>query len=342
MPSPTPLSVLVVQESAIEATVLLEAMTRAAPGRFEFAVVSSLRAALKRLRDAPPACVLADLALGGSVGAQAVTAMRDAAPVTPLIAFAPLGDAEAACEAIRQGADDCLEKSGFDARQLCRAIDLAVERGHARGRLLGRALRDPLTGLANRAQFEESLTRAAARAGRSGSLMALLYLDLDGFKPVNDTFGHDAGDALLKVVSARFSAQVRAGDTLARMGGDEFAVILENLPSVEAAATVARKLVRALEAPVLIGDESVQVTCSVGIAFRPADGIESAELMRAADSAMYAAKRHGGNRIGSYSSLLGADSGLNQRPPRSAAVPKTAPVPVLQLQVVSSDDRWAS
>jgi diguanylate cyclase (GGDEF)-like protein len=184
----------------------------------------------------------------------------------------------------------------------------------ARARLLKLALRDPLTGLANRAHFEESLERATARAGRSGQLLALLYLDLDGFKLTNDALGHEAGDALLRAVAARFTAQVRAGDTLARIGGDEFAVILENLSSADSAAVVARKLVAALEAPFVIGHEEVRVGASVGIAFRPTDGLGAGELTRAADRAMYAAKRRGGNRIGSYSRLLTAGSGGLERP----------------------------
>jgi diguanylate cyclase (GGDEF)-like protein len=308
-----PARILLVEDSAVEATVLLEATERAAPGRYEFAVVASLPAALKRLGRAATDCVLLDLGLPGSAGAAAVGALRESAPATPLVALSALGNSQEALEAIRHGADDCLEKSGFDARQLVRTIDLAIERGAARARLLKLALRDPLTGLANRAHFEESLARAAARAGRSGNLMALLYLDLDGFKLTNDALGHDGGDALLKAVAARFAGQVRAGDTLARIGGDEFAVILENLLTADSAAVVARKLVAALEAPILVGHEEVRVGASVGIAFRPTDGVAPGDLVRAADRAMYAAKRLGGNRIGSYSRLLTAGSGTADR-----------------------------
>ena len=316
-----PARILLVEDSAVEATVLLEATERTAPGRYEFAVVGTLSAALKRLGRAPTDCVLLDLGLPGSAGAAAVAAMREVAPSTPIVALSTLGNSLEALEAIRHGADDCLEKTGFDARQLVRSIDLAIERGAARARLLKLALRDPLTGLANRAHFEESLARAAARAGRSGNLLALLYLDLDGFKLTNDALGHDGGDALLKAIATRLAAQVRAGDTLARIGGDEFAVILENLASADGAAVVARKLVAALEAPILIGHEEVQVGASVGIAFRPTDGVAPGDLVRAADRAMYAAKRLGGNRIGSYSRLLTAGSGALERLPAMRPVP---------------------
>jgi len=319
-----PARILLVEDSAVEATVLLEATERAAPGRYEFAVVGTLPAALKRLGRAPTDCVLLDLGLPGSAGAAAVAAMREVAPSTPIVALSTLGNSLEALEAIRHGADDCLEKTGFDARQLVRTIDLAMERGAARARLLKLALRDPLTGLANRAHFEESLARAAARAGRSGNLLALLYLDLDGFKLTNDALGHDGGDALLKAVANRFAAQVRAGDTLARIGGDEFAVILENLASADGAAVVARKLVAALEAPILIGHEEVRVGASVGIAFRPTDGVAPGDLVHAADRAMYGAKRLGGNRIGSYSRLLTAGSGILERLPSMRSVPAAA------------------
>jgi diguanylate cyclase (GGDEF)-like protein len=306
-----PSRVLLVQDSAVAAAVLLEATERAAPGEFEFAVVGTLRAALRRLRQAPTDCVLVDLAAPDSAGA--VAALRESAPEMPLVALTALGDRREALAAIRHGADDCLEKSGFDARQLVRSIALAIERGAARARLLKLALRDPVTGLANRAHFEESLQRATARAGRSGNLMAVLYLDLDGFKLANDTLGHDGGDRLLTAVAARFAAQLRAGDTLARIGGDEFGVILENLPGAAAAASAARKLVGALEAPLVVGHEEVRVGASAGIAFRPTDGVTAGELIRAADRAMYAAKRRGGNRIGSYSGLLTAGSGSRER-----------------------------
>ncbi len=319
-----PARILLVEHSAVEATVLLEATERAAPGRYEFAVVGTLAAAVKRLGRAPTDCVLLDLALPASQGVAMVSALRESAPATPLVALSALGNSQQALEAIRHGADDCLEKTGFDARQLARTIDLAIERGAARARLLKLALRDPLTGLANRAHFEESLARAAARAGRSGQLLALLYLDLDGFKLTNDALGHDGGDALLKAVAARFASEVRAGDTLARIGGDEFAVILENLLSADGAAVVARKLLAALEAPLLIGHEQVQISASVGIAFRPTDGMAAGELTRAADRAMYAAKRLGGNRIGSYSRLLNAGSGALERLHRAARAPVAA------------------
>jgi diguanylate cyclase (GGDEF)-like protein len=217
---------------------------------------------------------------------------------------------------IRAGADDCLEKRGFDARQLCRSVDMSIERGVARRQLLGLALRDPMTGLGNWAQFHESLTRATARAGRSGQLMALIYIDLDGFKQVNDALGHDAGDVLLKAVAARFSSQLRAGDLLARIGGDEFGLILENLTHAQCATVVARKLLASLEAPVLIGHEEVCVGASIGIAIRPADGLDAKDLLRAADSAMYLAKRQGGTRICSPSDLLSGAGATDL--PRSA------------------------
>jgi diguanylate cyclase (GGDEF)-like protein len=314
--SPIAAKILLVEDNAVEAAILIEAVRRIAPEGYEFAVVPSLRAALRALRFAPVDCVLIDYNLPGTGGAAAVAAVRDAASGTPLVAFTALGDRQAPIEAIRAGADDCLEKRGFDARQLCRSVDMSIERGVARRQLLGLALRDPMTGLGNWAQFHESLTRATARAGRSGQLMALIYIDLDGFKQVNDALGHDAGDVLLKAVAARFSSQLRAGDLLARIGGDEFGLILENLPHAQCATVVARKLLASLEAPVLIGHEEVCVGASIGIAIRPADGLDAKDLLRAADSAMYLAKRQGGTRICSPSDLLSGAGATDL--PRSA------------------------
>jgi len=296
--------VLLIEDGALEATVLIEAAERAAPGRFEFAIVATLDGALRKLGRASTDCIVLDLELSGAATPAAVATLRARAPATPLVALAAMGNAGLARAAIRDGADDCLEKSAFDARQLVRTLELALERGAARQRLLEIARRDPLTGLANRAQLDESLTAACARAARSGRLLGLLYLDLDGFKLANDALGHEAGDALLKAIAARFAGQLRAGDLLARPGGDEFAVVLENLPSAECAARVARKLIATLEAPLIVGHEALRIGASVGIAFRPTDGESPAALLRAADRAMYAAKRRGGSRIGCSARLI--------------------------------------
>jgi diguanylate cyclase (GGDEF)-like protein/PAS domain S-box-containing protein len=158
------------------------------------------------------------------------------------------------------------------------------------------ALYDHLTGLANRRLFNDHLNQFVARATRRDEKFALLYLDLDGFKPVNDTFGHAAGDDLLAEVGSRLRACVRQGDVVARLGGDEFAVLLENMADDDAIATSATSLLEAIRKPVEIGDATASVSASIGIA-RHSTTLDTPEaILKAADGAMYEAKRQGKNR----------------------------------------------
>lgn len=152
---------------------------------------------------------------------------------------------------------------------------------------------DALTGLPNRALLDDRLERAMARARRAGQKLALLYLDLDRFKNVNDTYGHHAGDELLIEVGKRLTAAVRATDTVARLGGDEFVVLLEEVAGAEAAAALARKIGEALAEPIELDHHDVRTGTSIGIALFPGDGEDAGALGRAADAALYQAKDRG-------------------------------------------------
>jgi diguanylate cyclase (GGDEF)-like protein len=154
------------------------------------------------------------------------------------------------------------------------------------------ASHDPLTELANRRLFTDELERIARR-GRPSDLIGVLFLDLDGFKEVNDRYGHDAGNDLLVAVAERLRACVRPGDLVARIGGDEFTIMLTRLESVAPAAAVAERICSALVEPVTLGTRSVRITTSVGIALARAAGTDTADLMRRADAAMYRAKATG-------------------------------------------------
>ncbi len=154
---------------------------------------------------------------------------------------------------------------------------------------------DPLTGLINRFMFSDRLQNAIARARRDGGLVSLMFLDLDEFKAVNDRFGHATGDALLKQVAERLDAAVRESDTVARIGGDEFTVVLEGNERVEDAGHVATKILRALEVPYDVAGNQLHITASIGIALYPIDGEDADGLLRDADIAMYSAKSAGRN-----------------------------------------------
>lgn len=152
------------------------------------------------------------------------------------------------------------------------------------------ATHDALTGLANRSFFSERFQHAMARARRANHLVGLIYMDLDGFKPVNDALGHRRGDQLLQTVAERLKRSVREEDTIARLGGDEFAVILEHLSNPQDAAASAKKLLRALARPYVLDGHRARVTASIGITVYPRDGDEVETLLNRADRAMYQAK----------------------------------------------------
>lgn len=176
-----------------------------------------------------------------------------------------------------------------------RAAEHLSQRAQDQQKLTYLARYDPLTGLINRFLFSDRLESAIGRAKRDETLVALMFLDLDDFKQVNDHFGHATGDALLKQVAKRIVAAVRETDSVARIGGDEFTVILESGSRPEDAGQVATKILEAVAEPFLVGNRELRVTASIGIAMYPLDGDSSQALLRDADIAMYSAKAAGSN-----------------------------------------------
>ena len=174
--------------------------------------------------------------------------------------------------------------------------------------LTHQATHDALTGLPNRTLFQDRLRQALARADRSGEVFGIVFMDMDGFKGVNDTLGHAAGDKLLRQVAARLTDCVREGDTVARLGGDEFTAILRDVGAAEGAAKVAERMLDAFQQPFRIADESLSMTMSFGIALAPTDGRDPDVLLQAADEAVYHAKVAGKNTF-RFSSVLHASEG---------------------------------
>ncbi|HYH22756.1 MAG TPA: PAS domain S-box protein [Azospirillum sp.] len=171
-----------------------------------------------------------------------------------------------------------------------------TERKRAEERIYHLAHYDALTDLPNRRLLMDRLDRALALAARHGRMVAVLMLDLDGFKPVNDRYGHEAGDELLTVIARRLETAVRRADTLARLGGDEFVVVLSEVKTVDDAEMVAGKIIAAINEPVAMCGGTIHIGASVGIGLYPADGSDAAAVMRAADQAMYRAKADGRNQ----------------------------------------------
>lgn len=164
---------------------------------------------------------------------------------------------------------------------------------------------DLLTGLANRYLFQENLTHAIARARRHGQSMALMFIDMDHFKTINDTLGHPVGDNLLRAVAQRLVQSVRTTDTVARIGGDEFTVILEDLPQINDIYQVAEKILGLMEQPFKLGLQEIFATCSIGIAVFPGCGDSPETLTKHADTAMYRAKEQGRNKYCIFNAEMG-------------------------------------
>lgn len=182
------------------------------------------------------------------------------------------------------------------------------------------AFYDTLTGLPNRNLLDDRLAHAWANAQRSAAAFALLYIDIDQFKQVNDTLGHEAGDELLLALGTRLASCLRESDTLARVGGDEFVVLLEHVREAQTPARVAEKLVAACRRPFSLKSGPLRVTVSIGVARYPEDGNDPPALLRAADQAMYQAKAAGGDAYRSS----GAAGAASPPPARAPLAPYLA------------------
>ncbi len=183
-----------------------------------------------------------------------------------------------------------------------------LERLNYEKRLTYLANHDSLTALPNRNLLQDRLNQIIAHTHRAGQLMAVLFLDLDRFKTINDSLGHDTGDQVLTTVSSRLSACIRDGDTIARLGGDEFIILLNNLTREEDAATIASKIIGCLQHPIELEANELYITASIGISLYPQDGIDGNTLLKNADTAMYRAKDSGRNTFALYNQAMNAQA----------------------------------
>ncbi|MCA9552112.1 MAG: diguanylate cyclase [Myxococcales bacterium] len=255
--------------------------------------------------DDGPTVALIDQALSGSAG-ELLGRARTMRPDRYIYAVLLVdGRGRAATVAAREaGADDCLAKP-VEPRELDaylasaqRIIQLATQLRSARDRFRAQATQDPLTGLSNRVAVQEILERELARADREGSPVAVIMVDLDHFKRINDTFGHQAGDEVLREAGNRMKGAVRVYDTVGRYGGEEFIVVLPGADA-QVAARVAQRLRTQLSAGgVSTAEGQIPVTASLGVAACEAGaGVAPAELIRRADAALYQAKAEGRDRV---------------------------------------------
>jgi diguanylate cyclase (GGDEF)-like protein len=273
-----------------------QAWLDAAP-HLDFAVgrAGDLATALERLRTGTFDACLVDHRLPDGDGLELARAAQKARFPVPVIMLSGAATLELDLQAMALGVADFLDKKRLDPVRLERTIRYALARQRQAERLSHLAQYDELTGLANRSLFQDRLERALAWARRHERLAAVMILDLNDFKAINDGLGHLAGDRLLAIMAKRLRGRLRETDTVARLGGDEFAILIENLAKPEYAALVARKLLDTVAPPASIDGQEVVVTASLGVALYPRDGKTGPELVRQADRAMYRAKAEGGN-----------------------------------------------
>lgn len=262
--------------------------------------VRSLADAIRALLEDRFDAAVLELAMPDATGIATLAGVRGAAPGVPVIVYARDLDDALALRALRAGAHECVDKQSCSAASLGRLLAFATERQRRiatleaeRVEAAHRATHDPLTGLANRGLFLDQLDRALAFGARYARKTGLLFVDLDGFKAINDSRGHHVGDLLLKAVAQRLLDAVRRSDAVARLGGDEFVVLLPDVTSRRDVAFVKDTILSSLREPVDIGAcDHLVVEASVGSAMSPLDGASPQDLLDAADADMYRDKDH--------------------------------------------------
>jgi diguanylate cyclase (GGDEF)-like protein len=253
-------------------------------------------------------CILLDLSLPDASGLEALKAVRARAPQIPIVVLSGEEDEEVAVHAVHEGAQDYLVKRHADGHLLVRAIRYAMERKRHELELAHQATHDTLTGLPNRTLFLDRLELTLARIERRERACAVLFLDLDRFKVVNDSLGHDVGDRLLMEAARRLEALLRPSDTVARFGGDEFMVLCDDIAAERDAIVVAERIAGALAEPFHVEGHELYVGASIGITTAGDRSRTPDELIRDADQTMYLAKRRA-SRWEVFDPNGGADAG---------------------------------
>jgi diguanylate cyclase (GGDEF)-like protein len=281
-------------EASPEYALLVEYLLRdELGGAVEIDRRDSVEAARDELHDDGVDCLLLDLSLRSEGGLAPLHEVRARAPRLPVVVLSAEGENELAVRALREGAQDYVVKRDAGGPLLGRAIRYAMDRKRSELALAHQATHDALTGLPNRTLFADRLRRTLARVERRELTCAVLFLDLDRFKVVNDSLGHDVGDQLLVAAAERLRDLVRPSDTVARFGGDDFMVLCDDVASDRDAVVVAERIAGALAEPFEVDGREVLVGASIGIALA-GDGSHTAEtLVRDADQTMHRAKERG-------------------------------------------------
>ncbi|HEY3312251.1 MAG TPA: GGDEF domain-containing response regulator [Anaerolineales bacterium] len=291
------LRVLLIEDSSGDSRLIQELLAESRTVEFDLHCVERLTFGLEQLSHGDYDIVLLDLALPDSLGLETLLSVRRYRPEMAVIVLTGLDDEALGLQATLAGAQDYVVKGQVSSQLLIRSIRYSIERKRFERRLEYLATHDDLTGLPNRQLFNYTLGLALERArreqhaGKDSGQVAVMLLDLDNFKQVNDSVGHMQGDKLLQSVAARLQGCMRKSDTVARMGGDEFTLVIENIECPEDCDATAKKVLAALAEPFILEGASLLTSASLGISLYPADGDNPDSLLQFADIAMYRAKQ---------------------------------------------------
>ena len=289
------INVLLIEDNPADARLLRELIVETGCKDLHLDHVPRMSSVKEKLNDEHYHVILLDLSLPDAQGLNTVEQICSLTSTVPIIVLTGLEDEDLAIKSVQKGAQDYLIKGKVNGEDLIRSMRYAIERKRAEAHLHFMATHDPLTHLPNRSLFLDRLSHAISLSKRNNLCLAVLFLDLDGFKTVNDTYGHEMGDRLLQAIGERFRKHLRACDTVARLSGDEFAFILENIGNESNAAVVAGKILKNIAQPFILEGQTIHITTSIGISLYPQDGKDAQELLRRADAAMYKAKQCGKN-----------------------------------------------
>ncbi len=295
------LNILLIDDDKLDRTAVLRQLSKSVISH-EITIAETGEKGLAKLKEFSFDVVLLDYRLANMTGLEVLAIMNKENLLNmPVLMLSGMDDEALMLKCLEHGAQDFLIKSEINEKFLLRAIRYAKERRTLQQQLLTLAKYDSLTGLANRELFIDHLVSTLSNAHRRNEMLAVMFIDLDNFKQINDTMGHATGDQLLISVSNRLQKAVRDIDMVGRLGGDEFAVVLENIKSAANAAKIAEKILLEMDCPHQCSHHQLTVGCSIGIATFPKCGMNSDALIKAADTAMYAAKTGGRNDYKFYS-----------------------------------------
>ncbi len=292
-------NILLVEDNPGDAKLVEVLLTDMGEEQYRLTIADCMSEAMDLISREEFSVAILDMSLPDREGLDCISDIKSFRPELPIVVLSGRQDEEFALQTVKAGAQDYLTK-GVDDWHLIRALYYAIERKRLHDNVVYMAQHDQLTGLANRTLFRSRLEHAIHCAKRREDSVALLYLDLDHFKPINDGLGHEMGDKVLIEIAKRLSHAIREVDTIARLGGDEFAIILEGVVNTNSAIAVSEKVISTITTPLEIDSHILYVGVSIGIAIYPHCGKDVETIVKNADSAMYKAKHNGRNQYQFY------------------------------------------